>query len=125
VSKKDLPAPPPTPGTARLTVYFVCPINEGSIVVAIDGVTLSEIPFDHTTKGFLGFKKSGGGTVKRVLLAPPGTHDLSVSVNDRKHGLVGSETFRQTLAPGSTWTLRIDQPTRSSTPAFFLVRTDR
>jgi hypothetical protein len=125
VTRADLPAPPPTTGTARLTVYFHSLINDGSIVVAIDGVTLAEIPFDHTTRGFLGFKKSGTGTVKRVLLAPSGTHDVSVSLNDRKRGLVGSKTFRETLTAGTEWTLRIDQPDRNAAASFFLVRANR
>lgn len=109
-------------GTARLTVYYNCPINAGSVVVTVDGETLSEIPFDHTTKGFLGFKVDGKGTVKRVLLAPSGTRRVTVTLNDRKRGVIGTKTFAETLPAGSEWTLRIDQPKASADPNFFFVR---
>jgi serine/threonine protein kinase len=125
LSRKDLPVAKTKPGNARLTVYFNSPINAGAIVVTVDGETLAEIPFDHTKKGFLGIKREGAGTVKRVLLAPSGQRSVAVALIDRKRGNIGSKTFRTTLPTNSEWTLRVDQPDRYSDPSFFLVRTSR
>ena len=113
------------PGTARITVYYVCPINAGSITVAVDGETISDIRFDHTKKGFLGIKMEGQGTIKRVILAPSGTRSVAVTLSDRKRGVIGSRTFTTTLAKDSEWTIRIDQPKSSADPSFSLIRTSR
>ena len=120
-----IPAIAHEPGTARITVYYVCPVNAGSVTIAVDGETVSEIPFDHTTKGFLGLKVEGRGIIKRVLLAPSGQRRVAVTLSDRKRGVIGTQTFTETLPKGSEWTLRIDQPKSASKPAFFLVRTSR
>jgi hypothetical protein len=125
ISAADLPRARPTPGTARLTVYFNSPLNAGSIVVVVDGETLSEIPFDHTRHGFLGIRREGSGIVKRVLLIPSGAREVTVTLNGEKSGTIGTKTFRESLSAGSDWTLRIDQADRSSPASFFLVRTSR
>jgi tRNA A-37 threonylcarbamoyl transferase component Bud32 len=113
------------PGNARITVYYNCPINSGSITVAVDGETVSEIPFDHTKKGFLGIKTEGRGTIKRVLLAPSGPRTVAITLIDAKRGVIGSEAFRQTLPNDSEWTLRIDQEKIASAPSFKLIKTSR
>ena len=120
-----VPAVRQQPGTARITVYYNCPINAGTVRVASDGETVAEIPFDHTQKGFLGLKMEGRGTVKRVLLVPSGDRSLAVTVIDRKRGVVGSRAFTETLPKDSDWTLRIDQPKDDAEPSFFLVKTSR
>ena len=113
------------PGTARITVYYVCPVNAGSITVAVDGETISDIRFDHTKKGFLGIKMEGQGTIKRVILAPSGARSVAVTLTDRKRGVIGSRTFTTTLDKDSEWTIRIDQPKSSVDPSFSLIRTSR
>jgi serine/threonine protein kinase len=114
-----------TPGNARITVYYICPINAGSVTIAVDGETLADIPFDHTQKGFLGLKSEGSGTVKRVLLAPSGARSVVVTITDRKRGVIASKTFSETLPTDSEWTLRVDQAKSSSEASIFLVRTSR
>jgi tRNA A-37 threonylcarbamoyl transferase component Bud32 len=125
LSRARLAATQAKPGTARLTVYFQAPINAGAIVVAVDGETVAEIPFDYTRKGFLGIKRDGSGTVKRVLLVPSGTHKVAVTLSDDKRGNLGSKSFNENLPANSDWTLRVDQPDRFADPSFFLVRTSR
>ncbi len=125
LSPAGLPAAKPKPGNARITVYYSCPINAGVLTVAVDGETSVNIPFDHTKKGFLGLKSEGTGTIKRVFLAPSGKRSVAVTITDKKHGVVGSKTFQETLFNDSDWTLRIDQPTTSVEPAIFLIRTSR
>jgi hypothetical protein len=123
------PVAPPsasqTPGNARITVYYVCPINAGTVAIAVDGETIANIPFDHTQKGFLGLKTEGSGIVKRVLLAPSGARTVAVTITDRKRGVIASKTFNETLPKDSEWTLRVDQPKSSSEASLFLVRTSR
>ncbi len=123
------PAAPPVasqaPGNARITVYFNCPINAGSVTVAVDGETLSDIPFDHTKKGFLGLKTEGSGIVKRVLLAPSGARTLGVTVTDQKRGVIATKTFSETLPKDSEWTLKIEQPKSTGEASFSLIRTSR
>ena len=124
-----LSAAPPVarqaPGNARITVYYNCPINAGSVTIAVDGETLADIPFDHTKKGFLGLKTEGSGIVKRVLLAPSGARTVAVTITDKKHGVIASKTFSETLPKDSEWTLKIEQPKSSSDASLFLVRTSR
>ena len=125
LSSAGVPAAQPKPGNARITVYYNCPINAGSVTIAIDGETLAEIPFDHTKKGFLGLKTEGSGTIKRVLLAPSGRREVAVTITDRKRGVVGSKTFHETLIKNTEWTLKIDQAKSSAEASFLLVRTSR
>jgi hypothetical protein len=113
------------PGNARIVVYYDSPINAGSITVAVDGETISDIRFDHTKKGFLGIKMEGQGTIKRVILAPSGARSVAVTLTDRKRGVIGSRTFTTTLDKDSEWTIRIDQPKSSVDPSFSLIRTSR
>jgi predicted Ser/Thr protein kinase len=125
LSPAALPPVKQTPGNARITVYYNCPINAGAVTIVVDGETIADIRFDHTKKGFLGFKTEGSGTIKRVLLAPSGARTVAVTITDRKRGVIASKTFKKTLPTNSEWTLRIDQPKSSSEAAFFLVRTSR
>jgi len=125
LNRVGVPAVAPVPGNARITLYYVCPINAGSITIAVDGEALSEIPFDHTKKGFLGVKTEGQGTIKRVLLAPSGARTIAVTVTDRKRGVIGGTTFSETLPTDSEWTIRITQPKSSADPSFSLIRTSR
>ena len=120
-----VPAAKPKPGNARITLYYKCPINAGVVTVVADGVTIAEIPFDHTQKGFLGLKTEGKGTIKRVFLTSSGTRTMAVTLSDRKRGVIGSKTFRETLPAGSEWSLKIDQPRASSEASFYLIRTSR
>lgn len=125
LSRESLPTAKPKPGNARITVYYDCPINAGVITVVVDGETVAEIPFDHTKKGFLGLKTEGKGNIKRVFLAPSGTRDVAITLNDRKRGVIASKTFREILLANSEWTLRIDQAKPSSEASIFLVRTSK
>jgi serine/threonine protein kinase len=132
VSKPDLklspaarPAAKQTPGNARITVYYNCPINAGSVIIAVDGETIADIPFDHTKKGFLGLKTEGTGIIKRVLLAPSGARKVAVTITDAKRGVTASQTFTKTLPKDSEWVLKIDQPKSSSKASLSLVRTSR
>jgi len=120
-----VPAVRQIPGNARITLYFICPINAGSITIAVDGEAISEIPFDHSKKGFLGIKTEGHGTIKRVVLAPSGERTIAITLTDRKRGVIGSTTFRETLPTDSEWTIRINQSRSSSDPSFTFVRTSR
>jgi len=116
------PAPRPTPGTARVTVFFNSPINAGSLVVTLDEETLAQIPFDFTRRGVFGIKRRGSGQVKRVLLTPSGRHTLGIQLADTNRGSLGYRTFTEELDPGSDWTLRIDFPKGASKATFYLVR---
>ena len=71
---------------------------------------VAEVPFDFSRTGFLGFKRKGRGTVKRVILTPSGRRIVGVQLVDAKSGPVGSSTFTKDLPPGSEWTLRVDLP---------------
>ena len=117
-----VPTPRPTPGVARITVFFSSPINAGSILVTLDGETLDKIPFDFTRSGFLGLKRRGSGQVRRVLLAPSGEHVVTVQLSDAERGLIGSKLFHVDLKAGSDWTLRADLPEGTETAAFYLVK---
>ncbi len=119
------PAPTPTPGTARLTVYFNSPINAGAVTITVGGKNLSVIPFDFTEKGFLGRKKKGSGLVKRVFLMPSGRRTLGVRVDGTEEGPLGHRSFEKLFPSGTNWTLRIDMPNAQARPQFFLVKAGR
>ncbi len=116
------PAPTPTPGTARLTVYFNSPINAWTVTVTLGVETLGVIPFDFTEKGFLGRKKKGSGLVKRVFLLPSGRRTLGVQVTGTEEGPLGYRSFQKLFPGGTNWTLRIDMPSAQAHPQFFLVK---
>ncbi len=122
-------APPepavPKSGVARITVSFDSPISEGSIAVTFDGESLADVPFDFSSSAFLGFKKKGRGTVRRVILTPSGNHTIGVALRDERRGVVGSSEFVRLLEPDSEWTLRIDLPGEKAQPNFFLVKSAR
>jgi serine/threonine protein kinase len=119
-------APPPTPtpasGIARVTLSFDAPISSGMVAITLDGETLAEVPFDFSSKGVLGFKRKGSGTVRRVILTPSGTYEVGVQLFGEERSLLGAKKFSRTLEPESRWTLRIDLPSRRSDPGFFLVQ---
>ena len=119
-------APPPTPtpasGIARVTLSFDAPISSGVVTITLDGESLAEVPFDFSSKGVLGFKRKGRGTLRRVILAPSGTHEVGVQLLGKKRNLLGSKSFKKILAPESHWTLRIDLPDKRAEPGFFLVQ---
>jgi hypothetical protein len=120
-----LPTPTPASGIARVTLEFDSPLSSGVVTVTLDGESLAEIPFDFSTKGFLGVKRKGRGTVRRVVLTPSGTYDVGVQLFGDERNLLGSKSFRKTLAPESRWTLRIDLPRPRAEPGFFLVQSAR
>jgi hypothetical protein len=115
-------APPPTPGSARITVFFNSPLNAGSLVVTVDGQSLAEVPFDFTRKGLLGIKRKGTGQVKRVLLVPSGRHTVGIQLNEAERGSIGEATFTESLTAGSDWTLRTDLPEGAAVASFYLVK---
>ncbi len=119
-------APPPTPtpasGIARVTLSFDSPISSGAVAITLDGETLAEVPFDFSSKGVLGFKRKGSGTVRRVILTPSGTYEVGVQLFGEERSLLGAKSFKKTLAPESRWTLRVDLPGKRSDPGFFLVQ---
>jgi tRNA A-37 threonylcarbamoyl transferase component Bud32/tetratricopeptide (TPR) repeat protein len=116
-----LPSPTPVPGIARITLFFDSPISAGTVSVTLDGESLAEVPFDFSHAGFLGFKRKGRGTVKRVILTPSGRRAVGIQLIDAKSGPLGSSTFTKDLPPGSEWTLRVDLPSSTARPSFFLV----
>jgi serine/threonine protein kinase len=120
------PAPvKPTPGTARITVYFNSPISAGQITVTLNDAVLANIPFDFSKKSVLGIKRRGTGVAKRVLLAPSGQQRIGVELNDAQRGVIGSATFHPTFPAGTDWTLRIDMPTPDADVNIYLVKTSR
>jgi hypothetical protein len=84
-----------------------------------------EVPFDFSSTGFLGFKRKGRGTLKRVILTPSGRHTVGVQLVGSKQGTIGSASFDRDLAPDSHWTLRVDLPDKNSELNFFLVKAVR
>ena len=118
-------APAPTPGLARITLNFNSPINSGVFVVTIDGEVLTEVPFDFTRKALLGIKRKGTGTVKKALIAPSGKRTIGIQLTSADLATAATAEFTENLAPGSQWSLRVDQPTATGKPSFFLVRSDR
>ena len=121
------PPPPKAPkaGVARITVYFDSPISEGAVEVTLNGESLADVPFDFSTSAFLGFKKKGRGTVRRVVLTPSGTHTIGVALTAKDRGVLGSSTFARTLEADSEWTLRVDLTGEKAQPNFFLVKSAR
>jgi len=119
-------APPatetPASGIARVTLSFDSPISEGLVAITLDGESLADVPFDFTSKGILGIKRKGRGTVRRVILTPSGTHEIGVQLLGARHGSLGAKNFTKNFAPESRWTLRIDLPNSRSMPGFFLVQ---
>ncbi len=114
--------PAPTPGSARITVSFSSPIPNGMIIVTLDGSTLAKIPFEFDSKGFLGFRKKGGGLVKKVLLAPSGRHTIVASLRDGDGTVIGSASFERQLLTGTDWTLRFDLPAKDAQANIYLVK---
>ncbi len=112
-------------GTARITVTFNSPLNAGSIVITQDAEVLAQIPFDFTRKGALGIKRRGTGLVQRVIQTSSGEHRIGVELHDAERGVVGRAVLDRRFAAGSEWTLRIDQPSATAEPGFFLVATRR
>jgi hypothetical protein len=100
-------------------------ISEGSVAVTFDGESLADVPFDFSNGAFLGFKKKGRGTVRRVILTPSGNHTIGVELRDSRRGVLGSSKFVRLLEPESEWTLRIDLPGEKAQPNFFLVKSAR
>ncbi len=119
------PRAPVKSGVSRITVTFDSPISEGSVAVTLDGESLADVPFDFGNKTFLGFKKQGRGTVRRVILTPSGSHTIGVELRESKRGVLGSSTFVRELEPDSEWTLRVDLPGEKAQPNFFLVKPAR
>ncbi|MGD9253581.1 MAG: protein kinase [Holophagae bacterium] len=119
------PTPSPTSGIARVTLSFDSPISTGLVAITLDGESLAEVPFDFSTKGILGIKRKGRGTVRRVILTPSGAHEIGVQLFDERQGSLGSKTFTKDFTPESRWTLRIDLPNSRSMPGFFLVQSAR
>jgi len=117
-----LPTPTPASGIARVTLSFDSPISSGVVTITLDGESLAEVPFDFSSKGFLGFKRKGRGTVRRDILTPSGSYQVGVQLLGEDRTLLGSQSFRKNLAPDSRWTLRVDLPTARSEPGFFLVQ---
>jgi serine/threonine protein kinase len=121
----EKPRPQPTPARTRVTVFFSSPIPAGVITISTDGDQFERVPFDFTKKGFLGIKRSGGGTVREVVMLPSGQQRITVTLHDGEGKLLGSSAFQPVLAPGSDWTLRIDLPSKSSRASIFLVEASR
>ena len=117
-----LPTPTPASGIARVTLSFDSPLSSGAVTITLDGESLAEVPFDFSSKGFLGVKRKGRGTVRRVILTPSGTYEVGVKLFGEEHRLLGAKAFNKTLAPESRWTLRIDLPNTRAEPGFFLVQ---
>ena len=115
----------PAVGIARITLTFDSPITSGAVSVTLDGEALADVPFDFSSTGFLGFKRKGRGTVKRVILTPSGRHTVGVQLVSSKLGAIGSAKFDRDLAPNSHWTLRIDLPDDRAELNFFLVKSAR
>jgi hypothetical protein len=123
----ELPEPPAAPesGIARITVTFDSPLSSGTVALTLDGELLADVPFDFSTPGFLGLKKKGRGTVRRVVLTPSGEHTVGVELRSPERGLIGSASFSRRLAADSDWTLRIDLPREQAEANFFLVQRAR
>jgi predicted Ser/Thr protein kinase len=120
-----LPTPTPASGIARVTLSFDSPISSGVVTITLDGESLAEVPFDFSSKGFLGVKRKGRGTVRRVVLTPSGTYEVGVQLFGEERSLLGAKSFKKTLAPDSRWTLRVDLPNARAEPGFFLVQSAR
>ena len=118
-------AAPPEVGIARVTLSFDSPINSGAVLVTIDGESLAEVPFEFSTKGFLGFKRKGRGAVKRVILTPSGQHVIGVQLVGATRQALGSASFTRELSPDSRWALRVNLPNPQGTPDFSLVKAGR
>jgi serine/threonine protein kinase len=122
---RPLPRAPVKSGVSRITVTFDSPISEGSVAVTLDGELLADVPFDFSTDAFLGIKKKGRGTVRRVILTPSGSHTIGVELRESKRGVLGLSEFVRELEPDSEWTLRVDLPAEKAQPNFFLVKSAR
>ena len=118
-------AAPPKEGVAQISITFDSPINNGVVFVTLNGESLAEIPFDFSTKGFLGLKRKGRGAVNRTVVTPSGDHLVGVQLIGEKQQALGSASFQRTLDPNSRWTLRIDLPDHRRMPKFFLVKAAR
>ena len=90
--------------------------------MTLDGKTLDQIPFDFASKGLLGIKKKGTGQVKKVLLAPSGTHTIGIQLSDAEIGPRGFASFTERLPKDSDWTLRVDLPKDAEDAGFYLIR---
>jgi serine/threonine protein kinase len=126
-SRPPVPSQAATPasGIARVTLSFDSPLSSGSVILTLNGESLAEVPFDFSSQGFLGFKRKGRGTVRRVVLTPSGSHTIGVQLIGENGQPLGSARFEKELAPESVWTLRIDLPSNRATPGFFLVQSSR
>jgi len=122
---KPVPETTPVAGIARITLTFNSPISSGAVSVTLDGESLVDVPFNFSSTGFLGFKRKGRGTLKRVILTPSGRHTVGVQLVGSKQGTIGSASFDRDLAPDSHWTLRVDLPDKNSELNFFLVKAAR
>lgn len=109
-------------GIARVTLTFDSPMSAGAVVVTLNGESLAEVPFDFSTKGFLGRRRKGRGAVKRVILTPSGDHVVGVQLVGDKRQALGSASFRRELTPDSRWALRVSLPDPHGTPGFSLVK---
>jgi serine/threonine-protein kinase len=118
-------AAPPEEGVAQISIVFDSPISSGAVLVTLNGESLAEVPFDFSSKGFLGLKRKGRGAVKRTILTPSGDQVVGVQLVGDKRRALGSASFQRNLAPNSHWTLRVDLPDPRRTPNFFLVKAAR
>ncbi len=110
----------PTPGQARITLFFNSPISEGTISVSCDGEILTETPFNFTKKTF-GIKRKGSGQVKKILLVPSGRHTITVELRAPEIGSMGTQSFTEALRSNSDWTLRLDLAKNSNKANFYFV----
>jgi hypothetical protein len=122
LSRPVAATPTPEAGIARITVTFNSPISTGRIAVTLGDESLADVPFDFSTKGLLGVKRKGTGSVKRVILTPSGLHRIGVQLVDEQRGVLGGKSFETEMLPDSRWSLRIDQPAANASPSFYLVQ---
>jgi len=121
-----VPAPAATPvpevpqGTARLEVYFNCPLSAATLEIDVDGEALARKQLNFYTKGFLGLKRKGAGVYQEVFSVRSGSHTLTVRLRSEEGSLLAEQVLEVTLPVAGRALLKVEMDGEQAVPKFSL-----
>jgi len=112
VAEKPVPTPavqgPVATGPATLTLHFESPINDGNVIVYVNGERAIQKSFDFSKKAGLFKRVDGTGTVEGSITVKPGPAEVKVWLSGKGlNAAVFTSTTAQ-LSAGETRVLRLD-----------------
>jgi serine/threonine-protein kinase len=111
-AEKVVPTPavqgPVATGPATLTLHFESPINDGNLIVYVNGERAIQKSFDFSKKAGFFKRVDGTGTIEEKITVKPGPAEVKVWLSGKGlNAAVFTSTTAQ-LSAGETRTLRLD-----------------